>query len=90
MVARSVNLSVSGMLLYVARRYRVGECLEWEIDCLVKRGMKTILRGAGEVVRNGSSRRPFAAIQFDSNGASLVRSERAPTLSSANEALVGS
>jgi hypothetical protein len=78
------------MLLHVARRYRIGECLEWEIDCLVKRGMKTILRGAGEVVRNGSGRRPLTAIHFDSNGAALVRSERAPVLSSASEAGVGS
>jgi hypothetical protein len=85
-----MNLSVSGMLLQVAHRYRIGECLEWEIDCLVNPGMKTILRGAGDVVRNGSSRRPLAAIHFDTNGASIVRSERSPVLSSASAASMGS
>ena len=71
-VAKAVNLSVSGILLQMPRRYRIGECLEWEIDCLVNPGMKTVLRGAGKVVRNGSSRRALAAIHFDTNGASIA------------------
>ena len=70
-VAKAVNLSVSGILLQMPRRYRIGECLEWEIDCLVNPGVKTMLHGAGEVVRNGSSRRALAAIHFDTNGASI-------------------
>jgi hypothetical protein len=71
-IAKAVNLSVSGILLQMPRRYRIGECLEWEIDCFVKPGMKTMLHGAGEVVRNGSSRRALAAIHFDMNGASIA------------------
>ena len=72
-VARAVNLSVSGILLKTARGYRLGECLEWEIDCLVRREMTTILRGIGEVVR--TDRRAFTAIRFDASGASIVRAE---------------
>jgi len=75
-VARAVNLSVSGILLQMPRPHRIGECLECEIDCLVRRGRKTVLRGVGEVVRNGNSRRTLAAIHFDVNGASIVSSTR--------------
>jgi hypothetical protein len=68
---------VSGILLKMTGGYHLGECLEWEIDCLVKREMKTILRGIGEVVRHGSNRRELAGIRFDASGASIVRAERA-------------
>lgn len=73
-VARAVNLSVSGILLHMPQPHRIGERLEWEIDCLVRRGRKTVLRGIGQVVRNGNSRRTLAAIHFDVNGASIVSS----------------
>jgi hypothetical protein len=75
-MARAVNLSVSGILLQMPRRHRIGERLECEIDCLVRRERKTVLRGVGEVVRNGNSRRTLAAIHFDMNGASIVSSNR--------------
>jgi hypothetical protein len=76
-----VNLSVSGILLKTAPRYHCGECLELEIDFLVRRGMITILRGIGDVVRHVGNRRDLAAIQFDASGASIVRSERAAAAS---------
>jgi hypothetical protein len=75
-VAKGVNLSVSGILVEMPRAHRIGERIECEIDCLVRPGRKTILRGVGEVVRNGNSRRTLAAIQFDVNGASIVSSNR--------------
>jgi hypothetical protein len=73
-VARAVNLSVSGILLQLPQRHRVGERLECEIDCRVRPEMKTMLRGVGEIVRHGKSRHALAAIHFDVDGASLVSS----------------
>ncbi len=37
--------------------------------------MRTVLRGVGEVVRNGNRRRMLAAIHFDVDGASIVTSQ---------------
>ena len=75
-VAKAVNLSVTGILLRMPPRYRVGDCLEWEIDCLFKQDMTTILRGIGEVVREDNNRGELIAIRFDARGASIVRAER--------------
>ena len=75
-MARAVNLSVSGILLQMPRPHRIGERLECEIDCLVRRERRTVLRGVGEVVRNGNNRRTLAAVHFDMNGASIVSSNR--------------
>jgi hypothetical protein len=75
-MARAVNLSVSGILLHMPRRPRIGERLECEIDCFVRPGRKTVIRGVGEVVRNSNSRRTLAAVHFDVDGASIVSSLR--------------
>jgi hypothetical protein len=75
-MARGVNLSVSGILVHMPRAHRIGERIEGEIDCVVRPGRKTVLRGVGEVVRNGNNRRTLAAIHFDVNGASIVSSNR--------------
>ena len=75
-VARGINLSVSGILLHMPRPTRIGERIECEIDCLIRPGKKTVLRGVGDVVRNGNRRRTVAAIHFDVNGASIVSSNR--------------
>jgi hypothetical protein len=66
---RSVNLSVTGILLQMARRYHVGECLELEIEFLAHPELKTIIRGVGHVVREDRTFCGGAAIQFDVNGA---------------------
>jgi hypothetical protein len=59
---RSVNLSVTGTLLELPRRYSVGQRLEIEIEFLAHPDQKTIVRGLGRVVR---ARERRAAIQFD-------------------------
>jgi hypothetical protein len=83
---RSINLSVTGILLETGNRYRVGERVEVEIDFPVQPNSKTIIRGAGLVVREDRHLAALgAAIQFDvsiDTGAPLgVRSEpnRSPT-----------
>jgi hypothetical protein len=85
-----VNLSVSGMLVRMPRQYRVGESLEWEIEFLIKAGMKTILRGVGEVVRSENLRRPLTAIRFDIKGTSIARLELQPMSQGGSEPSVAS
>ena len=68
-VGKSVNLSVTGILLQLPRRYQVGERVELEIDFLAHPEMKTTIRGVGQVVREDSASSGSAAIQFDVNGA---------------------
>jgi hypothetical protein len=76
---------MTGILLTMARPlYRIGDVVEWEIDCIIRPGVKTILRGFGEVVRH--ARGGFIAIQFDTDGAAIVRSATGggiPTLEAA-------
>jgi hypothetical protein len=67
-LAKGVNLSVTGALLRLNRSYRIGECLEFEIDCFVRPEIKTMLRGVGEVVRSDGTGQHRAAIHFDIDG----------------------
>lgn len=63
---RSINLSVTGILLDTGTRYKVGERVEVEIDFQVHPNSKTIIRGAGQVVREDRHLTTLgAAIQFD-------------------------
>jgi hypothetical protein len=69
---RSVNLSVSGILLETGRRYKIGDRVEVEIDFLAHPDMKTFIRGAGYVVRQDRMARGSAAIQFDADSAHTI------------------
>ena len=63
---RSINLSVSGILLETGNRYTVGERVEVEIDFLVHPHSRTVIRGAGQIVRQDRHLAPLgAAIKFD-------------------------
>ena len=70
-------MSVTGMLLDLAPRYRVGEVIEWELDYFVRPDAKTMVRGVGRVVRKPRRRVALLAIQFGPKGASIVRAKRA-------------
>jgi Tfp pilus assembly protein PilZ len=62
-----VNLSVTGVLLQLERKYNVGERVEVEIDFLTQPESKTVVAGIGYVVRgngHGAATRR-AAIHFD-------------------------
>jgi len=62
-----VNLSVTGVLLQLERKYNVGERVEVEIDFLTQPENKTVVAGIGYVVRgngHGAATRR-AAIHFD-------------------------
>ena len=65
---RSLNLSVTGILLETGRSYNIGDRVEVEIDFLAHPDMKTVIRGAGLVVRQERSARG-AAIHFDADSA---------------------
>ena len=69
---RSVNLSVTGILLEVGTRYNVGDRVEVEIEFLAHPEMKTVIRGAGHVVRQVPSARGGAAIKFDVDNTEAV------------------
>ena len=63
---RSLNLSVTGILLETGRRYNIGDRVEVEIDFLAHPDMKTVIRGAGYVVRQDRTAHG-AAIHFDAD-----------------------
>jgi hypothetical protein len=69
-------MSVTGMLLGLAARYRVGEFVEWELDYFVRPEAKTMIRGVGRIVRKTSGRVALLAIQFGPKGTSIVRAKR--------------
>jgi hypothetical protein len=64
-LGRSVNLSVTGILLQLPRGYSVGQRVEVEIDFLAHPDQKSIIRGLGRVVRALDR---AAAIHFDVDG----------------------
>ena len=68
---RSLNLSVTGILLETGRRYNIGDRVEVEIHFLAHPDMKTVIRGAGYVVRQDRLARG-AAIQFDADSAHAI------------------
>jgi hypothetical protein len=62
--ARVVNLSVTGVLLDVMPRYRVGDRVEVEIDFMTQPVSTTVVAGIGLVVRAGAENARRAAVQF--------------------------
>jgi hypothetical protein len=63
-VCRTVNLSVSGVLLRTYRQFQVGERVEVEIEFLTSVQSKSIVAGVGQVVRQEPSVPGGAAIHF--------------------------
>lgn len=61
---RTVNVSVTGMLLRTYRRFRVGERVEVQIEFLAAAHAKSIISGVGHVVREEPSIPGAAAIHF--------------------------
>jgi PilZ domain len=61
---RTVNLSVSGVLLRTYREFEVGERVEVEIEFLATIQSKSIISGAGRVVRHDPTVTGGAAILF--------------------------
>lgn len=59
-----VNLSVSGALLRMERRYRVGERVEVEIDFLPQAESRTVVSGVGHIVRTDRRASGGSAVQF--------------------------
>ena len=62
--ARTVNLSVTGVLLHARRRYHVGDRVEVEIDFFTQPHANTIVAGVGHIIREAHSPSPTVAIQF--------------------------
>jgi hypothetical protein len=60
-----INLSVTGVLMKMERRYEVGERVEVEIDFLAQPESKTVVTGLGYVVREHDGNAHLAAIHFD-------------------------
>jgi len=60
-----VNLSVTGVLLQIDKRYTVGERVEVEIDFLTQPESRTVVAGVGYVVRGNGNASTRAAIHFD-------------------------
>ena len=58
--ARVINLSVTGVLLDIVPRYRVGERVEVEIDFMTHPASTTVVAGIGLVVRAGAETRRTA------------------------------
>lgn len=61
---RTVNLSVSGVLLRTHREFEIGEQVEVEIEFLATVKAKSIIAGAGQVVRRDPTVPGGAAIFF--------------------------
>ncbi len=61
---RTVNLSVSGVLLRTHRDFEIGEQVEVEIEFLATVTSKSIIAGAGQVVRREPTVPGGAAIFF--------------------------
>ena len=59
-----VNLSVTGVLLWMDRQYRIGERVEVEIDFLTKPESRTVVSGFGYIVREDGKIPGGAAVQF--------------------------
>jgi Tfp pilus assembly protein PilZ len=63
-ICHVVNLSVTGVLLRMDRRYRIGEQVEVEIDFLAKPECTTVVTGVGYIVRMDGLIPGGAAVQF--------------------------
>ena len=61
---RTVNLSVTGVLLRTYRQFRIGERVEVQIEFLAEAQSKTMISGVGHVVREEPSVPGGAAIHF--------------------------
>lgn len=64
LAGRVINLSVTGVLLDVARDYRVGDRLEVEIDFMPQPASATVVAGVGLVVRTEPRIPGRTAVQF--------------------------
>jgi hypothetical protein len=62
--ARTVNLSVTGVLLHSRRKYHIGEAVEVEIDFFTQPHADTIISGVGNIIREEHSPCATAAIHF--------------------------
>ena len=65
---RTVNLSVSGVLLRTYRQFQVGERVEVEIEFLTSTPSTSIISGVGQVVRQEPTVPGGAAIHFLNTG----------------------
>jgi hypothetical protein len=75
---RTVNLSVSGVLLRTYRDFEVGERVEVEIEFLANVQSKSIISGAGQVVRHDPTVPGGAAIFFLSTPSGISETPIAP------------
>lgn len=75
---RTVNLSVSGVLLRTDREFEVGERVEVEIEFLATVQSKSIIVGTGRVVRHDPSIPGGAAIFFLSEPSGISETSMAP------------
>jgi hypothetical protein len=75
---RTVNLSVSGVLLRTHRDFKIGERVEVEIEFLATVQSKSIISGAGQVVRHDPAVPGGAAISFLMSPSGLSESSIAP------------
>jgi len=64
-IGQVIDLSVTGVLVKMERRYQVGERVEVEIDFLAQPQSKTVVTGLGYVVREHDGNAHLAAIHFD-------------------------
>lgn len=62
--AKTVNLSVTGVLLQSRHNYHVGDRVEVEIDFFTQPHATTVIAGVGRVIREDRSESGTAAIQF--------------------------
>jgi hypothetical protein len=69
---RTVNLSISGVLLRTQRDFEIGERVEVEIEFLANVQSKSIIATAGQVVRRDPTIPGGAAILFHSTPSGLV------------------
>ena len=64
LAGRVINLSVTGVLLEIARDYRVGDRVEVEIDFMAHPASTTVVAGVGLVVRTEPKLPGRTAVQF--------------------------
>jgi hypothetical protein len=75
---RTVNLSVSGVLLRTYRKFDIGERVEVEIEFLATVQSKSIISGTGQVVRHDPTIPGGAAIVFLSTPSGTAEPSVAP------------
>ena len=64
LAGRVINLSVTGVLLDIVPRYRVGDRVEVEIDFMAQPASTTVVAGIGLVVRAEPENNGRTAVQF--------------------------